>query len=71
MNEEKKNKKKWSRLFGDVTFGFWNPWSHCNKRHEHVKGLNIGVLGLGDLHNKHLEEQCKEKDDERKRQRQK
>ena len=37
MNEEKKNKKKQSRLFGDVTFGFWNPWSHCNKRHEHVR----------------------------------
>ena len=56
-----KNKKKWSKVHGDATFGFWNPWSYCNKRHEYVKSLNIDVLGLGELHNKHLEEQYKEK----------
>ena len=56
-----KYKKKWSSKHEDTTFGFWNPWSHCNKRHEYVKSLKIDVLGLGELHNKHLEEQYKEK----------
>ena len=61
MKEKKKNKKKWSKKHGDATFGFWNPWSYCNKRHEYVKSLKIDVLGLGELHNKHLEEHYKEK----------
>ena len=61
MKEKKKNKKKWSRKHEDATFGFWNPWSYCNKRHEYVKSLKIDVLGLGELHNKHLEEHYKEK----------
>ena len=61
MKKQKKNKKKWSRVFGDATFGFWNPWSYSNKRHEYVKRLRIDVLGLGELHNKHLEEHYKEK----------
>ena len=42
-------------MFGDAMFGFWNPWSHCNKRHEYVQSLNIDVLGLGELHNKHCD----------------
>ena len=61
MKKPKKNKKKWSRVFGDVKVGFWNPWSYCNKRHEYVKSLRYDALGLGELHNKHLEEQYKEK----------
>ena len=56
-----KNKGKWSKIHGDATFGFWNPWSYCNKRHEYVKSLHIDVLGLGELHNKYLEEGYKEK----------
>ena len=61
MKKTKKNmkKSKWSRMFGDLRLGFWNPWSHCNKRHEHVKSLECGTLGLGELHNKHLEDRCK------------
>ena len=61
MKKTRKNKKKWSSKHEDATFGFWNPWSYCNKRHEYVKSLKIDVLGLGELHNKHLEEQYKEK----------
>ena len=58
----KKTKKcKWSRIFGDAILGFWNPWSYCNKRHEYAKSLGIDILGLGELHNKHLEEHYKEK----------
>ena len=60
MKKTKKNKGKWSRVFGDATFGFWNPWSYSNKRHEYAKSLRIDVLGLGELHNKHLEEHYKE-----------
>jgi len=56
-----KNKSKWSRIFGDATFGFWNPWSYCNKRHQYALGLRTDVLGLGELHNKHLEEHYKSK----------
>ena len=54
--KKKKNKSKWSRIFNEVTVGFWNPWSYCNKRHEYVKSLRFDILGLGELHNKHLEE---------------
>ena len=50
-------KSKWSRIFGDATLGFWNPWSYCNKRHEYSKSLGIDdILGLGELHNKYLME---------------
>ena len=58
MKKERKTKRKckWSRIFGDARLGFWNPWSYCNKRHEYVQSLNIDILGLGELHNKHLEE---------------
>ena len=59
MKKPKKN--KWSRIYGDTTLGFWNPWSYCNKRHEYAKSLRIDILGLGELHNKHLEEHYKEK----------
>ena len=61
MKKPKKNKSKWSRIFGDATFGFWNPWSYSNKRHEYVKSLRYDVLGLGELHNKQLEDHYKEK----------
>ena len=47
MKKQSKNKKKWSSKHEDATFGFWNPWSYCNKRHEYVKSLKIDVLGLG------------------------
>ena len=56
-----KNKSKWFRTCGDATMGFWNPWSHCNKRHEYSKSLGIDILGLGELHNKHLEKQYEAK----------
>ena len=55
--KEKLKKSKWSKKYGDATIGFWNPWSYCNKRHEYVKKLRYDVLGLGELHNKQLEEQ--------------
>ena len=61
MGTTRKNKSKWSRIFVDAIFSFWNPWSYSNKRHEYVKSLGIDVLGLGELHNKHLEEHYKEK----------
>ena len=61
MKEKKKNKSKWSRIFGDAKIGFWNPWSYYNKRHEYVKGLEYDILGLGELHNKHLEKHYEEK----------
>ena len=48
-------------MFEDVKTGFWNPWSHCNKKHEYAKGLGCDILGLGELHNKHLEKHCEEK----------
>ena len=47
----KKNKYKWSRIYGDAKIGFWNPWSYCNKRHEYAKSLKYDILGLGELHN--------------------
>ena len=52
-------KSKWSRIFGDLELGFWNPWSYCNKRHEYAGEQGIDILGLGELHNKHLEEHYK------------
>ena len=63
MGTPSKNSKKskWSRIFRDVDIGFWNPWSYCNKRHEYVKSLRMDILGLGELHNKQLEEHYKEK----------
>ena len=62
MKKPKKNSKsKWSRIYGDATIGFWNPWSYSNKRHEYVKSLKYDVLGLGELHNKHLEGHYQEK----------
>ena len=63
MKEKKKNKNKckWSKIFGDARLGFWNPWSYCNKRHQYAQGLKTDVLGLGELHNKHLEEHYKSK----------
>ena len=61
MKKSTKNeiKSKWSRIFGDLELGFWNPWSYCNKRHEYVKGQGVDILGLGELHNKHLEKHYK------------
>ena len=61
MKKSTKNeiKSKWSRIFGDLELGFWNPWSHYNKRHEYVKGQGVDMLGLGELHNKHLEKHYK------------
>ena len=61
MKKKKKNikKSKWNRIFGDLRLGFWNPWSYCNKRHEYAKSLNYDILGLGELHNKQLEEHYK------------
>ena len=47
----KKNKCKWSRIYGDAKIGFWNPWSYCNKRHEYAKSLKYDILGLAELHN--------------------
>ena len=61
MKKPTKIKSKWNRIFGDAIFGFWNPWSYCNKRHEYVKSLNIDVLGLGELHNKHREQHYESK----------
>ena len=58
MKKPTKNEKKskWSKIFGDLDIGFWNPWSYCNKRHEYAKSLCKDILGLGELHNKQLEE---------------
>ena len=62
LKKKRKNlKSKWNRIFGDALVGFWNPWSYCNKRHEYVKGLEYDILGLGELHNKHLEKHYEEK----------
>ena len=59
MKKKKKNKYKWSKIYGDARLGFWNPWSCCNKRHEYAKSLNYDILGLGELHNKQLEDNYK------------
>ena len=59
MKKPKKNRSKWSRIHRDALIGFWNPWSYSNKRHEYVKSLKYDILGLGELHNQHLEERYK------------
>ena len=59
MTVTKKNEGKWFRIYGDVRLGFLDPWSYYNKRHEYVKILGIDILGLGELHNKQLEEHYK------------
>ena len=62
MKKPKKiRRSKWSRIFNDAKVGFWNPWSYCNKGHEYVKSLRYDVLGLGELHNKHLEQHYESK----------
>ena len=61
LKKKRKNLSKWNRVFGDALVGFWNPWSYCNKRHEYAKGLGHDILGLGELHNKHLEKHHEEK----------
>ena len=54
-------KKQWSMKDQDADFGFWNPWSYSNERHEYCKSLDLNILGLGELHNKHDKEHFKEK----------
>ena len=57
LGKRHKKKIKWSRKHEDALLGFWNPWGYSKERHDYSKSLNIDILGLGELHNKH---DCKE-----------